>query len=143
MSSMDSQDHLTSKVISAENARIFQKLFDVSTKQWEFYCKFRKARIEGACVSYIKTKIETEKDRSLLQRNLQALLKSQLVKRRKMTLAEYQAECRKTDITNLETSYDRGSLYFYIPLSDQELIELAKNKLRQWDLALNQILEEI
>lgn len=139
---MESREHLTTKVISPEYAQIFQKLFDVSAKQWEFYCKFREARIEGACVSYIKTKIETNKDRSLLQRNLQALLKSQLVIRRKMTLAEYQSECKEMINMNLETTYDRGSLYFYIPLSDEELMELAKHKLKEWETILSQFLEE-
>ena len=104
--------------ITQENAKIFQKIFDLTPKQWDFFCKFRKARIGGACVSYINQKIETSKDRSLVQRNLQALLKNGLVIRRKMTLAEYQAECKKMANTTPDSDYDRGSLYFYIPLPD-------------------------
>jgi hypothetical protein len=140
---MDSAEKFDFQRISHENARIFQKIFDITPKQWDFYCKFRRARMEGACVSYINNKIETSKDRSLVQRNLQVLLKNELVNRRKMTLAEYQTECKKMAIMNPDSNYDRGSLYFYIPLSDIELIKLAKRKIKEWDLSLDQFLNEI
>jgi predicted transcriptional regulator len=118
--------------------KILSQIFQLTPKQIDVFWNLREKGIEGCCI--VNLTIIMKKERSLLQKQLSNLIKKGLIHRSTLTLGEFNERCKKLQMGTLEKPHDKGYMYLYQPISDQEIYELAIKTITNWKNILQQSL---
>jgi len=114
---------------NSEIYHILRAVFSVSKKQLECFLQLRLKKKTGSC---IKNLFEEEKyDRSIIQKHLKVLCEKGLANRESVSLSEFQKRCEEYDLDN-RTRTNKGYLYIYSSISDEELLDKIDKTLRNW-----------
>ncbi|MHA1819885.1 MAG: hypothetical protein ACTSU2_16095 [Promethearchaeota archaeon] len=120
--------------------RILGKIFDLSKKEYEFLNLIYLMNRDGVCVHHFVSK--WNKERSLVQKRLQNLLKKGLVKRKSVSISEYNQLCQKNKDEQLIKENAKGYLFLYYPIPKAELLKRAESILKRWYSTLEEFLRE-
>lgn len=118
--------------------QILKSVFLITKKQCEIMNLIRKAKERGTCINNLVFSLNSE--RSIIQKQLKVLLNKELITRRSVSLSEFQDICRINNMSKLMPKCNKGYLYLYYPLSNQELKEKIENKLANWQTILKNFL---
>lgn len=113
-----------------EFIRIIRAIFGLTKKQSELFLQLQIIAKNETCIMNLVNELDSE--RSIVQKYLRVLLKKNLVKRRSVTLSEFQERCRKNNRTDIEPGTTKGYLFLYAPISKKELIEKAQEITDHW-----------
>lgn len=118
---------------------ILRALFGLTKKQAECFKKIQNINKTGVCISYLGEQMG-DVDRSVVQKQVKVLFDKELINRKQVTLAEFREICEKdTDQRTAKT--DRGYLYLYEPLSKEDLLKKANERMNSWRKTLETELE--
>jgi predicted transcriptional regulator len=115
---------------------ILQKLFDLTGKQQQLLEILIQHGSDGICIYHLVNLMQSE--RSLVQKQLTALLKKNLIERRRVTLNQFNDRCLTRDSPENQRPSDKGYLYLYFVRTPEELFRMAIEKLQEWEAKLNQ-----
>lgn len=115
-----------------ENPLVFSTLkaiFELTNKQLNCFLTLRIKENTGSC---IKNLVEnTNSERSIIQKHLKVLLEKGLVIRESVSLSEFNIRCQENDIDN-QIKTNKGYLFIYASISDEELLEKINETLEDW-----------
>jgi predicted transcriptional regulator len=125
-----------------ENPLVFSTLkaiFELTNKQLNCFLTLRIKKKTGSC---IKNLVEnTNSERSIIQKHLKVLLEKGLVIRESVSLSEFNIRCKEHDIDN-QIKTNKGYLFIYASISDEELLEKINEKLEDWKNILKDFLNK-
>ncbi len=115
-----------------ENPLVFSTLkaiFELTNKQLDCFLTLRIKKKAGSC---IKNLVEnTNSERSIIQKHLKVLLEKGLVIRESVSLSEFNTRCQEHNIEN-QIKTNKGYLYIYASISDEELLAKIYKTLEEW-----------
>ena len=115
-----------------ENPLVFSTLkaiFELTNKQLNCFLTLRIKKETGSCIKNLVDNINSE--RSIIQKHLKVLLEKGLVIRESVSLSEFNIRCQEHDIDN-QIKTNKGYLYIYASISDEELLEKINETLERW-----------
>jgi len=110
--------------------KILRALFDLTKKQVECYLIIRKCQDPSICVNHLVGLMSSE--RSIIQKHMKILFEKGLIKRESKTLNEYSELCASQNRKESERQNNRGYLYVYNSISNQELQDKIDMKMDTW-----------
>ena len=110
--------------------KIIRAVFGLTKKQMQVFNQMRECANRETCVMNIVHLMESE--RSIIQKYLKILMKKKLISRRSVTLSEFTERCQKNNREDIIPSTNKGYLYLYTPISDEELFDRIKQKTKNW-----------
>ena len=115
--------------------KILRALFDLTKKQIECYLIIRKCQDPSICVNHLVGLMTSE--RSIIQKHMKVLFNKELITRKSVTLTEYNKECFSQNRKDLERQSNRGYLFVYNAISNQELQERIDMMIDTWKQSLS------
>ncbi|MHA1473710.1 MAG: hypothetical protein ACTSQ5_00845 [Promethearchaeota archaeon] len=115
-----------------ENPLVFSTLkaiFELTNKQLDCFLTLRIKKNAGSCIKNLVD--NTNSERSIIQKHLKVLLEKGLVKRESVSLSEFNIRCQEHDIEN-QIKTNKGYLYIYASISDEELLGKIYKTLEDW-----------
>jgi len=115
-----------------ENPLVFSTLkaiFELTNKQLDCFLTLRIKKNAGSCIKNLVD--STNSERSIIQKHLKVLLEKGLVIRESVSLSEFNIRCQKHDIEN-QIKTNKGYLYIYASISDEELLAKIYKTLEDW-----------
>ncbi len=104
-------------------------IFELTNKQLECFLALRIKKNTGSCIKNLEKDTDTE--RSIIQKHLKVLLEKGLVIRESVSLSEFNIRCQEHEIDN-EIKTNKGYLFIYASISDEELLEKINKTLEKW-----------
>jgi len=115
-----------------ENPLVFSTLkaiFELTNKQLNCFLILRIKKKTGSCIKNLVD--NTNSERSIIQKHLKVLLEKGLVVRESVSLSEFNIRCQENDIDN-KIKTNKGYLFIYASISDEELLAKIKETLEEW-----------
>ena len=115
-----------------ENPLVFNTLkaiFELTNKQVDCFLTLRLKKETGSCIKNLVD--NTNSERSIIQKHLKVLLEKGLVIRESVSLSEFNIRCQEHDIEN-QIKTNKGYLYIYASISDEELLIKINETLERW-----------
>ena len=115
-----------------ENPLVFNTLkaiFELTNKQVDCFLTLRSKKNTGSCIKNLVD--NTNSERSIIQKHLKVLLEKGLVIRESVSLTEFNIRCQEHDIEN-QIKTNKGYLYIYVSISDNELLEKINETFEDW-----------
>ncbi|MHA1717981.1 MAG: hypothetical protein ACTSXK_00475 [Promethearchaeota archaeon] len=119
--------------------QILKSVFLITKKQCEIYNLIRTTKNRGTCINNLVHSLNSE--RSIIQKQLKILLNKELITRKSVSLSQFQDICRINNLSKLMPKCNKGYLYLYYPISNEDLTEKIGQKLASWQSTLNKILK--
>lgn len=110
--------------------RILQAAFGLTKKQIHVFNQIRDCANRETCVINLVQMMNSE--RSIIQKYLKVLMKKKLITRRSVTLSEFTERCQKNDREDIVPSTNKGYLYLYTPIPDDQLIQRIREITNGW-----------
>ena len=115
-----------------ENPLVFSTLkaiFELTNKQLDCFLTLRIKKNAGSCIKNLVD--NTNSERSIIQKHLKVLLEKGLVVRESVSLSEFNMRCQEHHIEN-QIKTNKGYLYIYASISDEELLTKIYKTLEDW-----------
>ena len=113
---------------------ILRALFDLTKKQIECYLIIRKCLLPSICVNRLVGLMTSE--RSIIQKHMKVLFNKGLITRESVTLNEYSELCASQNRKDSNRQSNRGYLFVYNSISNEELQEKVYLKMDEWKESL-------
>ena len=110
--------------------KILRSLFDLTKKQIECYLIIRKCQDPSICVNHLVGLMVSE--RSIIQKHMKVLFNKGLITRESVTLNQYSELCASQNRKESERQNNRGYLFVYNSISNQELQDKIDMKMDTW-----------
>ena len=123
---------------TSEIVGILRSLFDLTKKQIECYLMMRKNQDPNICVNHLVGLMESE--RSIIQKHMKVLFNKGLISRESVTLTKYNELCSSQKRKDSERQSNRGYLFMYNSISNEELQEKIIAKLETWKISCQEFL---
>jgi len=104
-------------------------IFELTNKQLDCFLTLRLKKKTGSCIKNLVD--NTNSERSIIQKHLKVLLEKGLVIRKPVSLSEFNIRCQEHDIDN-KIKTNKGYLFIYASISDEELLEKINKTLEKW-----------
>jgi predicted transcriptional regulator len=110
--------------------KILRALFDLTKKQIECYLIIRKCQDPSICVNHLVGLMVSE--RSIIQKHMKVLFNKGLITRESVTLNKYSELCASQNRKQSLRQNNRGYLFVYNSISNQELQDKIDMKMDTW-----------
>ncbi len=126
-----------------ENSLVFNSLksiFELTKKQLDCFLTLRLKKKPGSCIKILVD--NTNSERSIIQKYLKVLLEKGLVIRDSVSLTEFNKRCEEYKLDN-KISTNKGYLYIYSTISDEDLLKKINITLEKWKKNLKKFLIDV